>query len=149
MGATAGLAAGTGLFMKTGKEETKKREQIPGETGIEKDKKVLDAQIKFLDSLVDKDFEAISKGSTAQEREAEFARSVDKRFNAAIEISPDIAQESRSRILAWFRGLEARQRNTTVKDLREARDRTREHLEERLDFYNTGKRVNPPDKLSQ
>ncbi|MDO8561286.1 MAG: hypothetical protein Q7S05_00470 [bacterium] len=149
IGAVAGLAAGAGLFMKTGKEETKKREEIPGESGIEKDKKVLESQIKVLGSFGDKDFQAISKGRNAQEREAEFVKLLDKRFNAAIETPPGIAQEAKGEILNWFHGLEAKKKNTTAEDLHEETVSESGRLENRLVSYDKGSSDIPPEKLDR
>lgn len=150
IGTAAGVAAGTGLFMGRGNGDGKEPEQVPEETGIEKDKKILDVQIRFFESLGKEDFEAISRGKNAQERRGEFMKSLDKRFNTAIEISPGIAQEARDRILRWFdNDVEAAHRNTTAVNLHKARDKKKGELESMLNYYNTGSSAKPPDKLGQ
>lgn len=68
-----------------------------------RERKILNTQIRILNSLREKDFLAVIQSGSVKEREDEFTRLLDDRFNTTItDVSLDIKTETRNRLIEWF-----------------------------------------------
>lgn len=96
--AAAASASGVSNLMRPEPEPASK-EMV----AMRREKRVLNTQIRVLNSFRERDFMPVIQGSGVKEREDKFTKLLDDRFqNMITDVSSDIKTESRDGLIEWF-----------------------------------------------